>query len=338
VLWKKSFNSLSNVRALVTGAAGQDGIILSSMLSAQGASIVGLVKPGSDYSLLEKYAPNVTVIDCDLADLDRLVEIVRMVSPTHLWNFGGFTSVGDSWNNEDEVFSINVESVRALIAGALSVASNVRFFQASSAAIFEGTDKSPQTVDFFPQPKSPYARSKAAAMDIVRKARLESGLFACSGILYNHESPLRGTNFVTRKVSMAAARIAVGLQDFLELGDIEVSRDWGWAPDYVHATILMLQAPQPKDYLLATGISHRLSFFIRKAFLAAGITNWQDYVISTAANNRPADTSLLVGDSKAAYHDLGWRHSIDFDSMARIMVQQDMALLADPSTLWTILP
>ena len=327
---------MSNIRALVTGAAGQDGVILSSLLREQGASIVGLVKPDTDYSLLEKYAPNATVVECDLADVDQLVEIVRSVAPTHLWNFGGFTSVGDSWDNESEVFSTNVESVRALLAGALSVGSDVRFFQASSAAIFEGTDRSPQTADSTPQPESPYARSKAAAMELVREARSESGLFAFSGILYNHESPLRGANFVTRKVSMAVARIAAGLQDRLELGDIEVARDWGWAPDYVRATILMLNAPEPKDYLLATGISHRLSFFIEKAFLAAGITNWQDYVVSTAANARPNDTNLLVGDSRAAYLELGWRHSVDFDSMARVMVEHDMALLSDPGEVWKI--
>lgn len=135
---------------------------------------------------------------------------------------------------------------------------------------------------------------------------------------------------------MAVARIAAGLQDQLELGDIEVARDWGWAPDYVRATMLMLEADIPKDYLLATGISHRLSFFVQKAFEAAGIGNWQDYVVSTAANTRPTDTNLLVGDSRAAYLELGWRHSVDFDSMAKIMVGHDMALLADPDALWEI--
>ena len=291
---------MSEMRALITGVAGQDGVILSTMLAKQGVSITGLVKPGSDFSLLSQYAPSVTVVECDLADLDGLVESIRLESPTHIWNFGGFTSVGDSWEHEEEVFSINVESVRALLAGAASLDSDVRFFQAASAAIFEGTDRSPQTATSTPHPESPYARSKAAAMELVRSAREDSGLFACSGVLYNHESPLRGSNFVTRKVSMAVARIAAGLQDRLELGDIEVARDWGWAPDYVRASVLMLGAEKPSDYLLATGISHRLSFFIQKAFLAAGISNWQDYVVSTTANTRPTDTNLLVGDSRAA--------------------------------------
>lgn len=324
------------MHALITGAAGQDGIILSTLLTRAGHSVVGLVKPGSDYSLLSRYAPAVTVVECNLADTDGLVLAVQTASPTHIWNLGGFTSVGDSWENEVEVFSINVESVRALLAGAVSVGSGVRFFQAASAAIFEGTDRSPQSVSSTPEPESPYARSKATAMELVRAARVDSGLFACSGIFYNHESPLRGENFVTRKVSLAVARIAAGLQDRLELGDIEVARDWGWAPDYVRASMLMLSADKPQDYLLATGISHRLSFFVQKAFLAAGITNWQDFVVSTAANTRPTDTNLLVGDSRAAYLELGWRHSVDFDSIARIMVEHDMALLADPGAVWEI--
>jgi len=173
-------------------------------------------------------------------------------------------------------------------------------------------------------------------MELVHEARSVSGLFACSGIFYNHESPLRGENFVTRKVSMAVARIRAGLDNSLELGDVEVARDWGWAPDYVRATMLMLEADLPKDYVLATGISHRLSFFVQKAFAAAEISHWQDYVVSTAANTRPTDTNLMVGDSRAAYLDLGWRHTVDFDSMAAIMVAHDIALLSDPNAVWKI--
>ena len=151
--------------------------------------------------------------------------------------------------------------------------------------------------------------------------------------MYNHESPLRGENFVTRKVSRAVARISRGLQDVLELGDTEVARDWGWAPDYVRATLLMLQADKPKDYVLATGISHRLSFFVQKAFAAAGIDNWQDFVISRESD-RPVDTNKMVGDSRAAYLELGWRHTVDFDSIAHRMVQHDLELLDDPTILW----
>jgi GDPmannose 4,6-dehydratase len=170
-------------------------------------------------------------------------------------------------------------------------------------------------------------------LSLVRDARERKGLFAVSAILYNHESPLRTEHFVTRKVSMAVSRIAAGLQDRLELGDIEVARDWGWAPDYVRAMRMMTEAEEPDDYVLATGISHRLSFFIAKAFLAAGIVDWQRYVVA-AGSDRPIDTNKMVGDPRRAYTHLGWRHTVDFDSMAAAMVVFDQELLAKPDALW----
>ncbi len=324
------------MRALITGATGQDGVILSRVLAARGVETVGLVKPGASVDQLVAYAPGVTLVEVDLSDLDSLHSVVREVDPTHLWNFGGFTAPGDSWDRAAEVERINVDAVSAIIAALIGQALPARLFQASSATVFEGSDRSPQTESTELSPKSPYAQSKARSIELVREARSASGLFACSGIFYNHESPLRGENFVTRKVSMAVARISAGLADSLELGDVEVARDWGWAPDYVRATMLMLEADSPKDYVLATGISHRLSFFVQKAFAAAGISHWQDYVVSTAANTRPTDTNLMVGDSRAAYLDLGWRHTVDFDSMAAIMVAHDIALLSDPSAVWKI--
>ena len=162
----------------------------------------------------------------------------------------------------------------------------------------------------------------------------DEGLFAVSAVLYNHESPLRGDNFVTRKISKAVARIAAGQQDTLHLGDIEVARDWGWAPDYVRAMLLMLTADAPRDFVLATGISHRLSFFAKRAFAAAGISDWQAQVVASESD-RPVDTNKMVGNPRAAYLELGWRHTVDFDGIARRMVLHDIAELADPDLLWT---
>ena len=195
---------------------------------------------------------------------------------------------------------------------------------------------SPQTERSRRVPQSPYAQSKADTMDLVNKARDERGVFAVCGILYNHESPLRGAGFVTRRITMGVARIAGGLDDTLELGDIEVARDWGWAPDYVNGMRLMLRAAVPHDYVLATGISHRLSFFLSKAFQAAGISDWAPYVVSASQRHRASDTNKLVGESRAAYVELGWRHTVDFDDMAAIMVRHDIALLEDPDALWRI--
>jgi GDPmannose 4,6-dehydratase len=306
------------------------------MLASRGVETIGLNKPGASTEQLSAYAPGVTVVDVDFSDIDALHSVVTEVNPTHMWNFGGFTAPGESWDQAALVELINVDAVHSIISALVSRGSTARLFQASSATVFEGADRSPQSESTEFSPKSPYAQSKARAMELIRGARTDSGLFACSGIFYNHESPLRGENFVTRKISMAVARIAAGLSDSLELGDIEVARDWGWAPDYVRATMLMLEADTPGDFVLATGISHRLAFFIQKAFLAAGIVNWQDYVVSTAANSRVGDTNLMVGDSRTAYVNLGWRHTVDFDSMAAIMVAHDIALLSDPTALWKI--
>ena len=321
------------MRALITGAAGQDGTILATMLARQDAHITGLVKPGTEYERLMRYVPDIAIAEIDLSDTDALRDVVKETAPTHIWNFGGFTAPGESWNNQEEVHRINVDAVEALLSCAAELKKPARVFQASSSHIFEGTDRSPQTEAFELSPHSPYARSKAEALELVRTYREQGPLFAVSGILYNHESPLRGENFVTRKVSTAVARIAAGQQDVLELGDIEVARDWGWAPDYVRAMVLMLQADKPRDFVLATGISPRLSFFVQKAFAAAGITDWRERVI-TSPSDRPVDTNKMVGDSRAAYLELGWRHTVDLDSIAQRMVRHDIELLTDPSALW----
>jgi GDPmannose 4,6-dehydratase len=321
------------MRALITGAAGQDGTILCSMLNGSGYHVIGVVKPGTHTGLVQRYAPGIELVEADLADADMLHRLVDDLRPDEIYNLGGFSAPGESWAHQDEVRRINVDAVAAMLAGMRSGNALGRFFQASSASIFEGVDRSPQTEAFEPHPRSPYAISKLDAMTLVRQAR-EQGLFAVSGIMYNHESPLRGENFVTRRVSMGVARIASGLQERLELGDIEVARDWGWAPDYVRGMRLMLKADRPRDFLLATGISHRLSFFISRAFLAVGISDWGPLVVSTSDRARPVDTNLLVGDSRAAQVELGWRHTVAFDDIATAMVRHDQALLADPEALW----
>ena len=321
------------MRVLITGAAGQDGTLLASLAGREAVDVFGLIKPGTDASLLRSYSPRIDIAEVDLADGAGLRDVLKDVRPSHVYNFGGFTSPAASWEHPDEVRAINVDAVRVMLEEIRTSSPTTRFFQASSSHVFEGTDRSPQNESFELSPESPYARSKADALSLVRSARRESGVFAVSGILYNHESPLRSENFVTRKISMAVARIAAGLQETLELGDIEVARDWGWAPDYVRAMRLMMEADIPRDYVLATGISHRLSFFIEKAFLSGGLPNWRDCVIA-GTSDRPVDTNKMVGDSRRAYQELGWRHTVDFDHMAAAMVANDVALLQNPDHLW----
>lgn len=329
------------MRILITGVAGQDGTILARTLHDEGAGITGLVKPGHnslDLQRLRRYAPKIDIVECDLTDVATLKRVVIDTQPDQIFNFGGISSIVESIKNPELTRQINVGSVEAILEAmrALKAAGKeTRLVAAASGAIFEGVDHSPQSEETEISPNSPYARSKAEVIRMLRQSRESQGLFATSAILYNHESPLRGEGFVTRKISMAVAKIAAGFQETLELGDIEVARDWGWAPDYVRGMRLMLGRSVPQDFVLATGISHRLSYFVQKAFAAAGISKWRDHVIFTDVNQRKVDTNLLVGDSKRAYIDLGWRHTVDFDSMAAAMVAYDQELLAHPDILWT---
>lgn len=315
---------------------------MARSLRLEGSSVLGLVKPGhdaDDISRLKQYAPGIEVVECDLRNQDDLVSMVRDFAPHEIFNFGGISSIVESIKNPELTRDVNVGSVEALLAGIREVCTgssgvSPRLVTAASGAIYEGVDRSPQNEDTEPAPNSPYAKSKSEVIAMLKQARQHEGLFVTGAILYNHESPLRGEGFVTRKISMAVARIAAGLQDVLELGDIEVARDWGWAPDYVRAIQLMGGADKPGDFVLATGISHRLSFFIDRAFAAAGIIDWSEYVVSTEINQRKTDTNLLVGDSRKAYLELGWRHTVDFDSMAAAMVNFDVSLLREPQVMW----
>ena len=324
-------------KALITGVAGQDGTILSQILIGEGYQVTGLIKPGTGADTLLRYAPEVKILEVELSDQDHMEKTVVDTNPDEIYNFGGISSIVESVNNPELTHEVNVGSVQAILRGMTTLQKNShspKLVAAASGTIFEGVDKAPQTEESIPEPKSPYAQSKAEVIRLLKSARDEQGLFATAAILYNHESPLRGEGFVTRKITMAVAKISQGQQDILELGDIEVARDWGWAPDYVKCMRLMLGAPNPSNFILATGISHRLSFFVQRAFEAVGITNWQDYVVSTSENLRKVDTNLLVGDSRKAYIELGWRHTVDFDRIAAKMVQYDLELLRDPNALW----
>jgi GDPmannose 4,6-dehydratase len=324
-------------KALITGVAGQDGTILSQILIGEGYQVTGLIKPGTGADTLLRYAPEVKILEVELSDQDHMEKTVVDTNPDEIYNFGGISSIVESVNNPELTREVNVGSVQAILRGMAILQQNShspKLVAAASGTIFEGVDKAPQTEESIPEPKSPYAQSKAEVIRLLKSARDEQSLFATAAILYNHESPLRGEGFVTRKISMAVAKISQGQQDILELGDIEVARDWGWAPDYVRCMRLMLGAPTPSNFILATGISHRLSFFVQRAFAAVGITNWQNYVVSTSDNLRKVDTNLLVGDSRKAYIELGWRHTVDFDRIAAKMVQYDLELLKDPNALW----
>lgn len=324
------------MHALITGAAGQDGVILSHLLLREGYRVTGLIRPGQSRSLLCAYAPQVEVVECDLGDSTSLKAIVLTHRPTEIYNLGGVTSIMDSIKRPEVTWLVNVAAVATLLEAVaeISKSSPCRFVEAASGTIYEGSDVAPQDESTAPEPRTPYAVTKCKAMDLISRARHERGLHASSAILYNHESPLRGPGFVTRRITQAATRIAAGLQDHVQLGNVDVFRDWGWAPDYVGAMRLMMAAEVPGDYVLATGQTHRLTDFLDVAFRSAGLANWRDYVRTRHDLQRPVDSSTLCGDSSKAYRELGWTHTKTFPDIVVAMVDHDMRLIRDPNALW----
>lgn len=322
------------MRALITGAAGQDGILLSQDLLASGAEVVGLVKPGTDTSFLLRYAPAVQVIDCDLSDSVSLRRALDDASADEIYNLGGISSIVESFNDPVGTHAVNVGAVRTILEALAENPGHGRLVQASSGTIFEKTDVAPQNEATPRAPHSPYAKAKAEAMDLIAQYRSDHGVHASAAILYNHESPLRGSGFVTRRITEGVARIAAGQQQGLELGNLDVSRDWGWAPDYVRGMQLMMRTAEPRDYILATGLTHQLSEFLQLAFAAVGIDNWAEHVTVREDLKRDSDPVALKGNSSAAYRDLSWQHTKSFAEMVQAMVDFDRELLVNPEALW----
>jgi len=324
------------MRALITGVAGQDGTLLSQMLLADGYEVIGLVKPGHDITSFQRYAPAAIVQPCDLGDSLSLERLIIDVSPDEIYNLGGISSLSEAAAHPELTRRINVGAVEVMLKAIGHLArlgKEVRFVQAASGTVFEGTEVSPQD-ELTPRcPLTPYAIGKAETLERIDASRRE-GLFATAAILYNHESPLRGEGFVTRRITQAVARIAAGHQESLELGNLDVSRDWGWAPDYVRGMRAMLRADVPHDYVLATGESHELTEFIALAFQAVGISEWRPLVRSVDDLRRHTDPTLLRGDSSRAYSELSWQHTRSFAEIASAMVAYDQLLLDDPQALW----
>ena len=319
-------------RALITGAAGQDGILLARLLIDQGYSVAGVVRPGSHrVALLSRHVPEVDIIEGDIRDAAAVRAIFDATRPHEIYNLAGFSSVARSWDQAGEAMAVNaqavvgiLDAVRDLEAGA---GSKTRYYQASSSEMFGRPDRSPQDEDTPVRPVSPYGVSKAAAHLLTSSYRASYELFACCGILYNHESPFREPHFVTRKISMGVAAIATGQSKVLELGTLDVERDWGYAPDYVRAMWLMLQADDPADYVVATGRSHSLREFLDVAFMYIGIHDWSECVRSDQRLLRPLEVSNLVGDSSKARRHLSWLPSVGFEDLVERMVEYDLGLM-----------
>jgi GDPmannose 4,6-dehydratase len=299
------------------------------LLVEQGYTVWGLVRgPSARTELLQERVPSLHLVHGDLRERELVEKALTAAAPDEVYNLAAFSSVGRSWEHAHEVMDINALAVVSLLDQLRAMQERtgraVRFYQASSSEMFGTPAKSPQTEETAFHPRSPYGVAKSAAHLLTMNYRESYDLFACSGILYNHESPLREPHFVTRKITAGVAAIAAGRSDRLQLGNLEVSRDWGWAPDYVRAMWLMLQQDEPGDYVVATGCSHSLRDFLTAAFGCVGIEDWSSYVGSDQGLLRPAEVVGLVGDPSKARRILGWESTVPFQEIVARMVRHDM--------------
>jgi GDPmannose 4,6-dehydratase len=315
--------------ALITGIAGQDGSYLSELLLEKGYEVHGMVRgsPSEVYPRLAHLGGAINLHTGDLLDDRSLDEVMRACEPDEIYNLAGMSFVAASWPQPVLAAESNAVGVVRLLEAMREVVPEARFYQASSSEVFGDPREVPQTEATPLSPTSPYGAAKAYGHFVTVAYRESYGLFACAGILYNHESERRGLDLVTRKVSHGAAAIKLGLQEELLLGDLDAQRDWGHARDYVEAMWLMLQEEQPEDYLIATGESHSVRDLITVAFDHVGLDP-EPYIRIDPRFRRPADVGMLVGDASKARERLGWAPRTSFEALVRQMVDADLAALA----------
>ena len=319
-------------RALITGITGQDGLYLGELLASKGYEVFGLVRGQSNPKIqtVEKIIPSIQLVEGDLTDLPSLIGAMEIAQPDEVYNLGAISFVGLSWKQAEltgEITGMGVLRVlEAIRIATQNDMSKVRFYQASSSEMFGKVRETPQTELTPFHPRSPYGVAKTFGHYMTVNYRESYDAFACSGILFNHESPRRGYEFVTRKVTRAVAKIALGLQDTLSLGNLESRRDWGFAGDYVEAMWRMLQQDAPEDYVIATGETHSIRELLDVAFARAGISEWSDRVVQDPRFFRPAEVDLLIGDAVKAEQALGWKPDVSFTQLIEMMVDADLAI------------
>jgi GDPmannose 4,6-dehydratase len=315
-------------RALITGITGQDGSYLAELLLDKGYEVVGMVRRSSapNVSRIDHLLDRITLKPADLLDQLSLLRLIDEVRPHELYNLAAMSFVPASWDQPMLTGEFNSQGVTRLLDAIRRVDPSIKFYQASSSEMFGKVREVPQneTTPFYP--RSPYGVSKVFAHYITVNYRESYGLFAVSGMLFNHESPRRGLEFVTRKVSDGVARIKIGLADTLSIGNLDAHRDWGFAADYVRAMWMMLQQPTADDYVIATGVSHSVRELVEIAFARVGL-DWQKYVRVDPALLRPAEVDHLLGDPSKAHAQLGWRPKVDFKQLVEMMVDADVERL-----------
>jgi GDPmannose 4,6-dehydratase len=318
-------------RALITGITGQDGLYLGELLREKGYDIFGLIRGDANpkLDLVREILPEVTLLEGDLVDVNSLQSAFDMAEPDEIYNLAAVSSVAYSWKNPGITTDVTAKGTLNMLEATKNYAGvdlpKIRYYQASSSEIFGKAQEVPQTEKTLLWPRSPYGVAKVFGHYMTINYREAYGMHASSGILFNHESPRRGPEFVTRKITQAVARISLGLQDDIVLGNLDVRRDWGFAGDYVEAMWLMTQHETPDDYIVATGKDHSLFDFLAAAFESAGVRNWQDKVKQDPQFMRPAEVDIVVGDSSKARKELNWEPRVNFGELVDMMVQSDLA-------------
>jgi GDPmannose 4,6-dehydratase len=321
---------MAKQRALITGITGQDGSYLAEFLLGKGYEVIGMVRRSStvNFERIKHFQNRVTLISGDLLDEVSLIHIMREHRPTEVYNLAAQSFVQTSWPQPVFTGETTALGVTRMLDAVRIVDPDIRFYQASSSEMFGKVVEVPQkeTTPFYP--RSPYGVAKVYGHWITVNYRESYDMFACSGILFNHESPRRGLEFVTRKISHGVARIKLGLDEELRLGNLDAQRDWGFAGDYVEAMWLMLQQDKPDDYVVATGETHSVREFCELAFGHVGL-DYRDYVVQDERFMRPAEVDLLIGDPTRARNELGWKPKTTFPELVRMMVDADLQLLKE---------
>lgn len=321
-------------RVLITGITGQDGGHLAEFLHEKDYEIFGIIRGQHNpkKEAVEAEFPYVTLIEADLIDMSSLIRAMQIAKPDEVYNLAAISHVGYSFKDPILTAEVTGKGVTNILeAVRLTDPENkVRFYQAATSEMYGGLDYNRPEKGYNEEshfhPRSPYGVAKLYGYWMTKNYRESYKMFAVSGILFNHEGDRRGVEFVTRKITNAVARIKLGLQDHIELGDLWPKRDWGYAGDYVKGMWLMLQQDEPKDYVLATGETHSIEEFLTLAFKEIGIDDWKPYVKQNPAFMRPAEVDLLLGDPTKAEKELGWKREVDFPGLVKLMVEHDLAI------------
>src|SRR3989338_1075291 len=320
---------MAQKRALITGVTGQDGSYLAEFLLSKGYKVFGLTRRTStpNYERIKHIEDKIELIPGDILDQQSLTSAVSLARPDEIYNLAAQSFVATSWSQPVLTGEFTALGVTRMLEAVRQVRPNAKFYQASSSEMFGMVRESPQNENTPFHPRSQYGVAKVYGHWITINYRESYGLFTVSGILMNHESPRRGLEFVTRKISHGVARIHLGQTNHIVLGNLETKRDWGFAGDYVQAMWMMLQQDKPDDYVIATGENHSVAQFCQEAFKVVGIDNWKKYVKTSKELLRPAEVDFLVGDSNKARRVLGWEPKANFTQLVKMMVEADIDLL-----------